>query len=135
MPESYIRRRDPYLDEIRTTVAAVTRHLELGPRAHLAFQSRVGRQRWLSPYTEAALDELIDGGARAIVVCPIAFTGEHVETLQELDILYRERAVKRGLAHFARTRTVGLERDFIMALTEVCLDAARARRWFTAAAG
>jgi ferrochelatase len=135
LPESYIRRGDPYLDEVRTTVAAVTRHLDLGPRAHLAFQSRVGRQRWLSPYTEAALDDLIDGGARAIVVCPIAFTGEHVETLQELDIIYRERAMKRGLTHFARARTVGLEPDFVSALAEACLDTARARRWFTPAAG
>ena len=93
LPESYIRRGDPYLDEIRTTVGAVERRLALGGRAQLAFQSRVGRQRWLGPYTEHALDALADAGTRAVVVCPIAFTGEHVETLQELDIVYRERAV------------------------------------------
>ena len=129
LPESYIRRGDPYLDQIRTTVAAVTRHLDLGPRAHLAFQSRVGRQKWLSPYTEAALDELIDAGARAIVVVPVAFTGEHVETLQELDIVYRDRAMARGLTHFARARTVGTDPDFIAALVEECLAAARTKKW------
>lgn len=132
LPESYIRRGDPYLDEIRTTVAAVTRHLGLGARAHLAFQSRVGRQKWLSPYTEAALDQLIDAGARAIVVVPVAFTGEHVETLQELDIVYRERALARGLTHFARARTVGTDPDFIAALAEQCLAVARARKWLGA---
>jgi protoporphyrin/coproporphyrin ferrochelatase len=84
LPESYIRRGDPYLDEIRTTVAAVTHHLDLGPRAHLAFQSRVGRQRWLSPYTEAALDDLIDGGARAIVVCPVSLDRDFVGALAGL---------------------------------------------------
>lgn len=129
LPESYIRRGDPYLDEIRTTVAAVTRHLQLGPRAHLAFQSRVGRQKWLSPYTEEALDELIDAGARAVVVVPVAFTGEHVETLQELDIIYRERALARGLQHYARARTVGTDPDFIAALADECLQTARPRGW------
>ena len=129
LPESYIRRGDPYLDEVRTTVAAVTRHLALGSRAHLAFQSRVGRQRWLSPYTEAALDELIDAGARAIVVVPIAFTGEHIATLPELDILYRERAMARGLAYFARARAVGTLPDFVTALAEQCLGVARSRGW------
>lgn len=129
LPESYIRRGDPYLDEIRTTVAAVTRHLGLEGRAQLAFQSRVGRQRWLSPYTEVALDELAGAGARAVVVCPIAFTGEHVETLQELDIVYRERAAAQGLIHFARARTVGTDPSFIGALADLCLSAARARNW------
>lgn len=52
LPESYIRKGDPYLDEVRTTVAAVSRRLALGTRARLSFQSRVGRQRWLGPYTE-----------------------------------------------------------------------------------
>lgn len=129
LPESYIRRGDPYLDEIRMTVAAVTRRLDLGARAQLAFQSRVGRQRWLGPYTEQALDDLAAAGTRAVVVCPIAFTGEHVETLQELDIVYRQRAAARGLIHFARARTVGTEPAFIRALAELCIDAARARGW------
>jgi ferrochelatase len=129
LPESYIRRGDPYLDEIRTTVAAVSRRLDLGPRAQLAFQSRVGRQRWLGPYTEHALDQLADAGTKAVVLCPIAFTGEHVETLQELDIVYRQRALSRGLTHFARARTVGTEPAFIGALAELCLGAARTRGW------
>ena len=47
-------------------------------------------------------------GRRAVVVVPIAFTGEHIETLQEIDILYRERAEKAGIVHFARARTVGM---------------------------
>lgn len=129
LPEAYIRRGDPYLDEIRTTVAAVTKRLDLGARAQLAFQSRVGRQRWLGPYTEQALDDLAAAGTRAVVVCPVAFTGEHVETLQELDIVYRQRAAARGLVHFARARTVGNTPAFIDALADLCLDTARARGW------
>ncbi len=129
LPESYIRGGDPYLDDIRTTVGAVARRLGLGARAQLAFQSRVGRQKWLGPYTEEALDRLADEGATAVVVCPIAFTGEHVETLQEIDILYRERAQKRGIRNFARARTVGLHPAFIGALADLALAAARERGW------
>jgi protoporphyrin/coproporphyrin ferrochelatase len=129
LPESYVQKGDPYLDEIRTTVAAVARRLHLGNRAHLAFQSRVGRQRWLGPGTEQVLDELAGAGTRAVVVCPIAFTGEHVETLQELDIVYRQRANARGLSYFARARTVGTDPAFIGALADLCMDAARVRGW------
>jgi len=129
LPESYIRKGDPYLDEVRTTVAAVTRRLALGQRARLAFQRRVGRQRWLGPYTEDALDELAAAGEKAVVVVPVAFTGEHVETLQELDIVYRERANARGLTHFARARTVGTHPAFIDTLAALAREAAVARGW------
>ncbi len=129
LPESYIRRGDPYLDDIRITVAAVTRRLGLRARAELAFQSRVGPQKWLSPYTEEALDKIADAGHKAVVVCPVAFTGEHIETLQEIDILYGDRARTRGITHFARARTVGCHPAFIGALADLAADAARARGW------
>jgi ferrochelatase len=129
LPEAYIRRGDPYLDDIRITVAALTRRLRLGARAQLCFQSRVGPARWLGPTTEEAIDRLADAGHSAVVVCPVAFTGEHIETLQELDILYRDRAAARGITHFARARTVGCHPAFIEALAILAIGAARARGW------
>lgn len=129
LPESYIRRGDPYLDDVRITTAAVTRRLGLGARARLCFQSRVGPQRWLGPSTEEALDDVADAGNTAVVVCPVAFTGEHIETLQEIDILYRARAEARGIRHFARARAVGCHPGFVAALADLALDAARARGW------
>jgi ferrochelatase len=129
LPESYIRRGDPYLDDVRLSVAAVSRRLGLGGRARLCFQSRVGRQRWLGPSTETALDELAASGGQAVVVVPIAFTGEHIETLQEIDILYKERARQAGIARFARARTVGCHPAFIGALADLAEAAARARGW------
>jgi ferrochelatase len=127
LPESYIRRGDRYLDDVRTTVAAVSRRLELGSRARLCFQSKVGRQRWLAPTTEESIDELAGNGAAAVVVCPVAFTGEHLETLQEIDIVYRDRARSRGVVHFARAAAVGCHPAFIAALADLALSAARAR--------
>ncbi|HEY7371643.1 MAG TPA: ferrochelatase [Polyangia bacterium] len=129
LPEAYIKRGDPYLDDIRITVEAVTRRLKLGPRARLCFQSRVGRQRWLGPPTEAVLDELAAAGTTAVVVVPIAFTGEHIETLQEIDILFKEHAAQAGIVHFARARTVGCHPAFIAALADLVEAEVRARGW------
>jgi ferrochelatase len=129
LPESYIRRGDPYLDEIRTTVAAVAARLGLGARARLCFQSRVGPQRWLGPTTEEALDAAAKEGHRAVVVVPIAFTGEHIETLQEIDILYKEHAARAGITAFCRARTVGTHPAFIGALADLAEAAARERGW------
>jgi ferrochelatase len=63
------------------------------------------------------------------VVVPISFTGEHVETLQEIDIVYRERAAKHGIANFARARTVGCHPAFVSALCERLVTVARERGW------
>ena len=129
LPESYIKRGDPYLDDIRITVEMVTRRLNLGARAKLCFQSRVGPQRWLGPTTEAVLDELAEAKTPAVLVVPVAFTGEHIETLQEIDILYKERAHQAGITHFVRARTVGLHPAFISALADLVEATAHARGW------
>jgi ferrochelatase len=130
LPEAYIRRGDPYLDDIRLTVETVKRRLGLPPgRGHLCFQSRVGRSRWLEPETLDLLLALAREGARAVVVVPVAFTGEHLETLQEIDIVFRQRAEAAGIAHFARARTVGCHPAFVRALADLALGAARARGW------
>ena len=129
LPVDYIRRGDPYLDDIRATVAAVTRRLGLQDRSQLAFQSRVGRRRWLAPSTEEALDAVAAVGHRAVVVVPVSFTGEHLETLQEIDIVYRERAVARGIVSFARARAVGYHPAFIAGLAALLISAAHDRGW------
>jgi protoporphyrin/coproporphyrin ferrochelatase len=126
LPESYVRNGDPYLDDVRSTVTAITRRLGLGERARLCFQSRVGRRRWLGPTTEETLDSLASTGVHSVCVVPVSFTGEHVETLQEIDILYREHAARRGITHFARARTVGCHPAFISELAKRSAESAQA---------
>lgn len=129
LPEAYIRRGDPYLDDVRITVEAVGRRLGLRSRSLLCFQSRVGPQRWLGPTTEETLDRLAEAGERAVVVVPIAFTGEHIETLQEIDILYKDRALRAGITHFARAATVGSHPAFVGALADLVEATMRDRGW------
>ena len=129
LPEAYIRRGDPYLDDVRTTVETVSRRLGLGARTRLCFQSRVGPRRWLGPATDALLAQLAAEGTTAVVVVPVAFTGEHIETLEELDIRYKEQAAQAGIKHFARARTVGCHPAFISALADLVEATAHARGW------
>ena len=129
LPEKYIQKGDPYLAEIQASVAAVSQQLGLGDRMRLSFQSRLGRARWLSPSTEDMLATLGREGHKALVMCPISFTGEHIETLYECDILYRDECLKHGIGTLARARTVGCDSRFIAALADLCQAAIATAGW------
>jgi protoporphyrin/coproporphyrin ferrochelatase len=101
--------------------------MRLGARPTL-LPSRVGPNRWLGPTTGATIDELAAAGPPRRRR-PIAFTGEHIETPQKIDILYRGRAEKAGITHLARVRAVGTHPAFIGALADLAESAARARGW------
>src|SRR5690606_996770 len=93
IPERLVSAKgDPYQEQVESTVAAVVARLaELGRTVDHAvcYQSRVGPLKWLGPSTPEALEQAARDG-KGVVVCPIAFVSEHVETLVELDIEYAE---------------------------------------------
>ncbi|BDI15389.1 hypothetical protein ANSO36C_11910 [Nostoc cf. commune SO-36] len=94
------------------------------PNPHtLAYQSRVGPVEWLQPYTEDALKELGAQGVKDLVVVPISFVSEHIETLQEIDIEYREVAEESGIHNFRRVPAPNTNPVFINALAELVIDA------------
>jgi ferrochelatase len=134
LPVRYIEKGDLYLQDIESTVAAVSAQLALGTRQRLSFQSRLGRAEWLTPSTEAMLQTLGKEGHKAIVLVPISFTGEHIETLHECDILYRQVAAAHGITTFARARTVGVSPPFIAALADCCEQAMKKSGWVTSSA-
>jgi ferrochelatase len=84
----------------------------------IAYQSRVGPLKWLGPTTLEAIDEAVADGV-GVVICPIAFVSEHVETLVELDHDYRIHAEALGCAAYVRAPTLGVEPAFIEALAEI----------------
>ena len=87
LPERYVRNGDPYAGQCVRTAEALAARLDLGAAAwSLAFQSRVGRERWLGPDTEDRLRELARAGARRVaVICP-GFAVDCLETLEEIAI-------------------------------------------------
>ncbi|MDG2989760.1 ferrochelatase [Candidatus Synechococcus calcipolaris G9] len=124
VPRSYVTDAgDPYQDEIEACVALIM--AALGPdHPHvLAYQSRVGPVEWLQPYTEDVIIELGAAGAKHLVVVPISFISEHIETLQEIDIEYRELAEESGIETFRRVPALNTYPGFIAALADLVTDA------------
>jgi ferrochelatase len=119
LPLKYIERGDPYLDQIKRSMAKATESLAHPGPAHLAFQSRLGPDKWLSPSTDGLIHELGSAGAKAICVVPIAFVSEHVETLNEIDIQYAAVARESGIVEFRRASTVQCHPDYISCLADL----------------
>ncbi|MEH2179644.1 ferrochelatase [Nostoc sp.] len=126
VPKSYVEEAgDPYQLEIEECTALIMQTLNR-PNTHtLAYQSRVGPVEWLQPYTEDALKELGAQGVKDLVVVPISFVSEHIETLQEIDIEYREVAEESGIHNFRRVPAPNTHPVFINALAELVIDALR----------
>ena len=124
VPKSYVEDAgDPYQQEIEACSALIMTELAtlLGhENPHtLAYQSRVGPVEWLKPYTEEALEELGKKATRDLVVVPISFVSEHIETLEEIDIEYRELATESGVVNFRRVRALDTYPRFIEGLADL----------------
>lgn len=119
LPQRLIDRGDPYLAHVQATVAGVMGRLPHGLAHSLAFQSRATRVKWLEPATEHALADLAARGVEDVLVVPIAFLTEHVETLFELDLLIREQALAAGLRGYHRVPAPNDAPELIGALAEL----------------
>ena len=124
VPKSYVEEAgDPYQQEIEACTELIMAELEsiLGAKnPHtLAYQSRVGPVEWLKPYTEEALEALGEVKTRDLVVVPISFVSEHIETLEEIDIEYRELATEAGVVNFRRVRALDTYPPFIKGLADM----------------
>ncbi|WP_066378853.1 MULTISPECIES: ferrochelatase [unclassified Anabaena] len=124
VPKSYVEEAgDPYQQEIEECTALIMQTLNRPNAYTLAYQSRVGPVEWLQPYTEDALQELGAKGVKDLVVVPISFVSEHIETLQEIDIEYREIAEEAGIHNFRRVPAPNTHPVFIRALADLVIDA------------
>ncbi|MBW4688508.1 MAG: ferrochelatase [Komarekiella atlantica HA4396-MV6] len=124
VPKSYVEEAgDPYQQEIEECTALIMQTLNRSNAHTLAYQSRVGPVEWLQPYTEDALKELGAQGVKDLVVVPISFVSEHIETLQEIDIEYREVAEESGIHNFRRVPAPNTHPVFINALADLVIDA------------
>jgi len=129
VPVSYVEEAgDPYQREIEECTELIIRTLNRPNKHTLAYQSRVGPVEWLRPYTDDALLELAEQGVKNVVVVPISFVSEHIETLQEIDIEYREIAEEAGIDNFQRVPALDTNPLFIADLAGLVTDALAAPR-------
>jgi ferrochelatase len=119
IPSRYVDEGDPYLDQTRRSVALIDARLGAGVRSLLAFQSKVGPVRWLEPATADVIRKLGAEGCRNLLVVPVSFVSDHIETLQEIDIAYRELASATGIATFRRAASLNLYPKFIECLSGI----------------
>jgi protoporphyrin/coproporphyrin ferrochelatase len=119
IPESYVRNGDPYLDHTKKSMELIMDRLGRRNPYQLSFQSRIGPVKWLEPSTNNVIMELGQKGIDDVLVIPISFVSEHIETLYELDILYRKVANKAGVDNFRRVPALNSDSTFIRALAEI----------------
>jgi ferrochelatase len=120
LPMSFVNEGDPYPAEIEATFRGVMARLqEPKPRCMLAYQSQTGPVAWLGPQTSDVIRELGREGRREVLVAPIAFVSDHIETLYEIDVMFAEEAREAGIATFRRTESLNLDPRFLDALADV----------------
>jgi ferrochelatase len=122
VPQSYIEKGDPYLGHIEETVRLVSEALGGHSPVHLSFQSKVGPVKWLEPSTDAKLRELAAKGAEQVLAIPISFVSDHIETLYELDILYKHLADEIGIKTYRRVPALNCDPTFINSLADIICE-------------
>jgi len=122
LPVSTIeKKKDPYPRHVDGTVAAIDAALSGRYRSRIGYQSKVGPMAWLAPSTSDVLKQMAAEGVTQVVVVPVAFVSDHVETLYECRILYGEEAARLGIPHYVVTEGLNDHPDFIRALAEIVL--------------
>jgi len=121
LPMKIVSLGDPYPDHVNRTVTVASENLSY-PWS-LAFQSRNGKLPWLKPYLEDELKRLAREGIRRVVVVPISFVSDHIETLFELDKLYAEVARERGITHYYRAGCFNGNPEFFGVLNAIVNEA------------
>ncbi len=122
LPQKMVDAGDPYEQQVRATFEAVRARLGW-PQTTLCYQSRVGPLEWLRPYTEDVIREKARAGAKQLLVYPIAFVSDHVETLYELGQLYARLARAEGVAHYRVVPALNEHPLLIRGLRRLILDA------------
>jgi ferrochelatase len=118
LPLKVVEQGDPYQSQVEATAAAIASRLGPGwPDWRVCYQSRVGPMKWLGPSTLDLIEEAASEGL-GVVIAPIAFVSEHVETLVELDHDYARKAEGWGCHAYVRVPALGLQGAFISGLSK-----------------
>ncbi|KAK7057187.1 hypothetical protein R3P38DRAFT_2839827 [Favolaschia claudopus] len=118
LPMSVVNRGDPYILEVAASVSAVMDRLKNANPYRLVWQSQVGPSAWMGMQTGAALKGLARLGKKQVVIVPIAFTSDHIETLYEIDLEYAKEAREHGI-EVHRADSLNDSPVFIRALADI----------------
>ena len=117
--KTVVSQKDPYPQQIEATVKTIDAALGNRFRSRLGYQSKVGPVEWLGPSTSEVLRDLAKAGEKQVLVVPIAFVSDHVETLYEIRLLFGGEAARLGIPHYAVAEGLNDHPEFIRGLADI----------------
>ena len=126
LPVSLIKEGDPYVNQIRGTIKEIVKRLPV--KWSLSYQSKSGPVKWLEPSTEETLKRFAKLGYKNVLLVPISFVSDHIETLYEIDILYRDMAERLGMV-LKRVDSLNAHPVFIQALQDLVMRGIEEKGW------
>lgn len=121
LPLYFLTQGDPYPFQIAQTISRVLLKLNRSKRWAVSYQSAVGPLQWLKPSTEGMIQALAHREVKKLLVVPISFVTDHIETICEIDIEYRDVAERLGIRDFRMSKALECHPSFITALAD-CVD-------------
>jgi ferrochelatase len=116
LPQKFVDRGDPYIEDTEKTRRGILERLRVPNRHVLGFQSRTGPVKWIGPGTEEKLHELGKEGVREVLLVPLSFVSDHIETLYEVDMLFADDARSAGITDYRRPEALNTHPLFIESL-------------------
>ncbi|XP_074555751.1 ferrochelatase-1, chloroplastic-like [Curcuma longa] len=127
VPLSYVEDAgDPYRDQMEDCISLIMAELKfrgINNEHTLAYQSRVGPAQWLKPYTDEVIVELGQQAVKSLLVVPVSFVSEHIETLEEIDMEYKHLALESGIENWDRVPALCCNPKFISDLADAVIEA------------
>ncbi|HWP85495.1 MAG TPA: ferrochelatase [Terriglobia bacterium] len=121
VPTAVIEAGDPYQRQVEETSRLVLERGRWSLPHTICYQSRVGSGRWLQPSIHEVIPRLGAEGCRKVLVIPVSFVSDHIETLQEIDVEVRQEAEQAGITQFELMPGLNDSPRFIRALAELVL--------------
>jgi len=118
LPLYFLNEGDPYPFQISQTIARILEKINRDKDWVIAYQSAVGPMQWLKPSTDNMIDALAREGYKKVLIVPVSFVGDHIETICEIDMEYRVQAEKIGISDFRMAKAIECHPGFINALAD-----------------
>lgn len=118
LPLYFLNEGDPYPFQIAQTVGNIVSKLKRKHSWVISYQSAVGPLQWLKPLTDSIISTLSKRGVKKLLIIPVSFVTDHIETLCEIDIEYRQFATDLGIEDFRMIKALECHPDFIGALAD-----------------
>jgi ferrochelatase len=121
-PERLVTKGDPYSMHIKETVACVMKARNFSHEYHMCFQSKVGPGKWLGPSTDAMIKSLGEKRKKQLLLVPVSFVSDHIETLFELDVEYRRIADMANIENYVVMEGLNDSKTFVAALKDLVVQ-------------